>query len=238
MDPLGLTNQDAAHQRHTMGAEWESLTDVTGHGRGFPSFKIRPKKLSRHGRQYIRTGGKNGQTVFNVGKVGKFASMSMRPNFAVGPQEDDDTVLYTIVGDMMGRTMQVTNEKDELVAVMSKTNKALIMNAALGKGSESTIDVAAGVDCSMILAMFFGLQQVGGMSGCWKLPLVLPGLNSQSALTLTVCFELRCVSLFFVTHPCNLQSTLRRMRSTRTWSRTLRTRWSTVLSRQLAYRVL
>lgn len=164
LDPLGLTNQDAAHQRNTMGAEWESLTNVTGHGRGFPSFKIRPKKLSRHGRQYIKTGAKNGPTLFNVGKVGKLSSMSMRPQFAVGPEEDDDTVVYKIVGDMMGRTMQVTNQKDELVAVMSKTNKALIMNAALGKGSESTIDIAQGVDCSMILAIFFGLQQVGGTS--------------------------------------------------------------------------
>lgn len=195
MDPLGLTNQEAAHQRHTMGAEWESLTDVTGHGRGFPSFKIRPKKLSRHGRQYIKTGGKNGQTVFNVGKVGKFASMSMRPNFAVGPQEDDDTVLYTVVGDMMGRTMQVTNEKDELVAVMAMTNKALIMNAALGKGSESTIDVAPGVDCSMILAVFFGLQQVGGTSGCRKLHLVAPCTNPQNQLTLTIYVQLPYISL-------------------------------------------
>jgi LURP-one-related len=143
-----------------MGAEWESLVDVTGHCHGIPSFRIRPKKLSRHGRQFIKEG-RNGGTVFNVGKVGKLASMSMRPNFAVGPAEDDGKVLYTIVGDMMGRTMQVTNEKDELVAVVAKTTKALIMNAALGKGSESTIDIAAGVDCSMILAMVFGLQQVG-----------------------------------------------------------------------------
>jgi hypothetical protein len=159
LDPLGLTNQDAAYQYATMGGEWESLTDVTGHGHGYPSFPIRPKKLSAHGRQYIKRG-KRGETVMNVGKVGKLSSMSMRPNFAVGRGEDDHTVVYTIVGDMMGRTMRVTNEKNELVAVMAKTTKALIMNAALGAGSESTIDVAAGVDCSMMLAVIFGLQQV------------------------------------------------------------------------------
>lgn len=50
LDPLGLGNGDDAYQRASMGAEWESLTDVTGHGHGFPSFQIRPKKLSR---QYV-----------------------------------------------------------------------------------------------------------------------------------------------------------------------------------------
>lgn len=97
----------------------------------------------------------------NVGKVGKLASMSIRPNFCVGPGDDDGKRIYTIVGDMMGRTMRVTNEKDELVCVLAKTTKALIMNAALGAGSESTIDIAPGVDCSMMLAVIFGLQQVG-----------------------------------------------------------------------------
>lgn len=89
----------------------------------------------------------------NVGKVGKLASMSVRPNFCVGPGEDDGETVYTIVGDMMGRTMRITNEKDELVCVMAKTTKALIMNATLGTGSESTVDVAPGVDCSMMVGL-------------------------------------------------------------------------------------
>lgn len=94
-----------------------------------------------------------------VGKVGKLASMSVRPNFCVGPGDDDDTTIYTIVGDLMGRTMRVTNENDELVCVMAKTTKALIMNAALGAGSESTIDIAPGVDCSMMVRACLSFEE-------------------------------------------------------------------------------
>jgi hypothetical protein len=89
-------------------------------------------------------------------------TMSLRPNFSVGRGEDDENPMYTLTADMMGRTMEVINAKGELVAVMTKTSQALIMNAAgLGSGAESTIDIAPGVDCSFILCMFFAVQQVG-----------------------------------------------------------------------------
>lgn len=65
-------------------------------------------------------------------------------------------MLSAIVADMMGRTVSFSNEKGELIAVMTKTSKALIMNAAFGGGSESTIDIAPGVDCTFILSVVFG----------------------------------------------------------------------------------
>jgi hypothetical protein len=102
----------------------------------------------------------NGKTLFNIGKLGKLKTMSLRPNFAIGRGEESDA-MYNVVADMMGRTVSLTNTKDELVVVMAKTPKALIMNAAFGAGSESTIDIAPGVDVSFALAAIFGLQQVG-----------------------------------------------------------------------------
>ncbi len=55
----------------------------------------------------------------------------------------------------------VQNPKGELVAIAQKSTKALIMSAALGAGSEMEIDVAPGVDWTMILAAMMALQQVG-----------------------------------------------------------------------------
>jgi hypothetical protein len=158
-DPLGLTNQGDRYTQNTLGAEWESICDVRGNG--VPSVKVRPKKLSRHGRQFVKAWDSN-EILFSVGKVGKLKSMSFRPNFAVFKGTVEDVPTYTLTADMMGRTMEVVNTKGELVAVMTRTNKALIMNAAgLGSGAESTIDIAPGVDCTFILAMIFAVQQVG-----------------------------------------------------------------------------
>lgn len=154
LDPLGTTNQENRYK--VAGGEWESVCDVSGRN-GFPGFKIRPKALSRHGRQYIKLGD---QTIFNVGKMGKLKSKSIRDHFVVGSGDDSDLV-YKCVADMMGRTVTVTNEKEEVVAQMAKTKKALLMTAAFGGGSESTIDIAAGVDCSMMLAVIYGIGQVG-----------------------------------------------------------------------------
>merc|ERR1719203_1933435 len=61
----------------------------------------------------------------------------------------------------MERTFTIRNNKDEVIAQVAKTTKALIQTAVLGSGSESTIDIAPGVDCSTILAIVYGLGQVG-----------------------------------------------------------------------------
>lgn len=154
-DPLGTSN--AGNRYKVAGGEWESVCDVTARARGFRSFKIRPKTLSRHGRQYIKFGD---ETVMNVAKVGKLKSMSLRNQFTIGKGEDGDEV-YTCVADMTGRSVTFKNKEDEVVAQMAKTTKALLQTVAFGSGSESTIDIAPGVDCSTILAVVFGMAQVG-----------------------------------------------------------------------------
>ena len=52
LDPIGLGNTDNQHA--VQGGEWESSCDVTACHYSMPSFKIRPKSISRHGRQYIK----------------------------------------------------------------------------------------------------------------------------------------------------------------------------------------
>jgi hypothetical protein len=47
--------------------EWESVCMVTGYG-GMPSLKIRPKSVSRHGRQNVYMAGSK-QILFNIRKV-------------------------------------------------------------------------------------------------------------------------------------------------------------------------
>ena len=96
----------------------------------------------------------------NIGKKSKLSTQSFRPHFEVGRGSDGDDD-YLIVADMMERTFAIKNDKGEVVAQVAKTTKALIQNAVLGSGSESTIDIAPGVDCSTILAMVLGLGQVG-----------------------------------------------------------------------------
>ena len=138
--------------------EWESVCDITARN-GFHSFKIRPKKFSRHGRQYIKD--YNNKIVMSIGKESKFKTMSIRNNFVVYAGEQQDEISYEITTDMMGRTFEIKTAEGQQVCVVAKTPKALIMNAALGAGSESTIDIAPGVDCSTMLAVVFGIKQAG-----------------------------------------------------------------------------
>jgi len=183
LDPLNLTNSDAKYQRHTGGAEWESVCDVTARGGGLQSFKIRPKSLSRHGRQYIKR--TNNETVMNIGKMGKLKTMSLRDHLFVGHGDSKDAA-YVIVADMVGRTFTIRNDKEEVVAQIAKTTKAMIKTAAFGSGSESTIDIAPGVDCSTILAIVYGIGQVGahfmkdGFNSYVKEPLI--GSATDSAI--------------------------------------------------------
>ena len=158
LDPLDLGN----NPHEVMGGEWDSLCDVTSRHYSMESFKIRPKTLSRHGRQYIKTmhGHGDESVVMNIGKMSKLSTKSMRPHFEVGRGKDGDDV-YVISADMMERTFTIKNQNEEVVAQVAKTTKALIQNAVFGSGSESTIDIAPGVDASTILAIVFGLSQVG-----------------------------------------------------------------------------
>ena len=96
----------------------------------------------------------------NIAKKSKLSTKSIRPHIEVGSGRDGGDN-YTIVADMIGRTFTIKNKNDEVVAQVAKTTKAMIQTAVLGSGSESTIDIAPGVDCSTILAIVFGLGQVG-----------------------------------------------------------------------------
>ena len=65
------------------------------------------------------------------------------------------------VADMMDRTFTIRNKEDEVICQVSKTTKALIQNQVFGSGSESTINIAPGCDCSTILAIVYGIGAVG-----------------------------------------------------------------------------
>lgn len=155
LDPTGIT--ESAYS--VAGGEWESKCDVTAIREDFANLKIRPKWISRHGRQTIATADDE-NVVMSIGKVSKLKSMSMRSQFMVSEGESK-TLRYKCVADVVGRSVDIFNEDDQLVAQIAKTTKALMRTAVFGSGSESTIDVAPGVDCSVILAIVFGLKQVG-----------------------------------------------------------------------------
>ena len=55
--------------------------------------------------------------------------------------------MLTISSDLQGRTIMFRTAQEELVAVAEKPVKTLILNAALGVGSELQLVVAPGVDC-------------------------------------------------------------------------------------------
>mmetsp|Transcript_2809 Transcript_2809/g.8566 ORF Transcript_2809/g.8566 Transcript_2809/m.8566 type:complete len:336 (+) Transcript_2809:160-1167(+) len=175
LDPLGVGHNNNPRTRvynkrpgqynaplhHKIGimpsGEWEAHCDVTGK-HGYPSFKIRPKGLSRHGRQFLTSF--DGNTFMNVCKQSKFKTMSIRQGFEICNGEDTDPV-YTTKVDLAQRTIVVYNEEDEEVMFVKKSNKTLILNAAFGQGSETIIDIAAGCDVTAMLAIMFGIKQVG-----------------------------------------------------------------------------
>ena len=76
LDPLGL-NSGPPPAGPNGGGEWEAVCDVSGHNGGF---KIRPKKLSMHGRQFIKL---RDVPVLSVGKVSKLKAMSLGKTFSV-----------------------------------------------------------------------------------------------------------------------------------------------------------
>ncbi|KAL3697693.1 hypothetical protein R1sor_011769 [Riccia sorocarpa] len=155
VDPLGLANTDAFL---APVGEWESLCDATGY-RGMPSFRVRAAHMSLHGRQKIQDPQGNA-TYFNVCKMSRLKTMSLRHNLKVCKGDSKDLV-YKVLLDLTGRSIQLVNERGELEAIMTKSTKNLILNAAFGAGSELQIDVAPGVDWTAILAVLIGIKQVG-----------------------------------------------------------------------------
>eukprot|EP00188_Purpureofilum_apyrenoidigerum_P001230 Plantae.Rhodophyta-Purpureofilum_apyrenoidigerum.ctg16611.p1 GENE.Plantae.Rhodophyta-Purpureofilum_apyrenoidigerum.ctg16611~~Plantae.Rhodophyta-Purpureofilum_apyrenoidigerum.ctg16611.p1 ORF type:complete len:353 (-),score=62.44 Plantae.Rhodophyta-Purpureofilum_apyrenoidigerum.ctg16611:322-1332(-) len=137
--------------------EWEAHCDVRG-THGYPSFKIRPKSFSRHGRQLLTTF--DGDTFMNICKQSKFKTMSIRQGFEISAGDSSDPV-YTTKVDLAQRTIVVYNEADEEVMFVKKSNKTLVLNAAFGVGSETVIDIAPGCDVTAMLAIIFGIKQVG-----------------------------------------------------------------------------
>lgn len=156
LDPLGISNEVQAHNNQI--GEWESVCHITGYC-GMPNMKIRPKTLSRHGRQYAQDPSGN-MTFFSLGKESRLKSMSIRHNLAVRKGITKEPI-YRLLVDMYGRTMQVVNMKGEMVAFIQKSLQTLILNAAFGQGSELLIDVAPGVDWTAIVAVAVASKQVG-----------------------------------------------------------------------------
>ncbi|KAI8469601.1 MAG: hypothetical protein J3K34DRAFT_423322 [Monoraphidium minutum] len=155
-DPVGTSNFAQAHESRY--GEWESAANVAGYN-GMAGLKIRPKAVSRHGRQWVYQWGSK-EPLFNIGKESKLKSMSLRSNIAVRAGDGKD-VIYRILPDLVGRTFQVVNTNNELVCFAQKSAKALIMEATLGAGSEMVIDVAAGADWTAMVAIVMALRQVG-----------------------------------------------------------------------------
>jgi len=137
----------------------QMLFTVSGYN-GMPDLKVRPKGFSAHGRQRILDASGE-RTVCNIAKLSRLKSKSIRHNLAVFNGDEEHEPTYTILLDLAGRTIQLVNEQEERIAVFTKSVKTLIMNAALGVGSEFAIDIAPGVDWTAILAICIGLHQVG-----------------------------------------------------------------------------
>ncbi|KAG0628621.1 hypothetical protein M758_1G040300 [Ceratodon purpureus] len=139
--------------------DWESICYISGY-HGMPDLKVRPKGLSIHGRQRILDA--SGEvTVCNIARLSRLKSKSIRHNLAVFAGDEEKEPTYSILLDLAGRTIQLVNQNDERIAVFTKSVQTLILNAALGVGSEFAIDVAPGVDYTAVLAICIGLHQVG-----------------------------------------------------------------------------
>lgn len=154
-DPLSTSNFVQAHNNY-MG-EWESAANLSGYN-GMTSLKIRPKAVSRHGRQWVYDW--NGALLFNIGKESKLKHLALRSNIAVRKGEGKE-ILYRILPDLLGRTFQVVNPEGQLVCFAQKSAKTMILEAALGAGSEMIIDVAPGADWTAMVAIVMALRQVG-----------------------------------------------------------------------------
>eukprot|EP00798_Chlamydomonas_sp_ICE-L_P020517 gene20517-27309_t len=114
----------------------------------------------------------DGVEVFNIAKLSRIKSMSLRHNMCVCKADSRDEVyileadladskdeVYILEADLVGRTIVMRNKNDEIVAVAALSNKAMMMKVALGSGSETVVDVAPGVDWTAVCAIMMGVQQ-------------------------------------------------------------------------------
>lgn len=63
-------------------------------------------------------------------------------------------------GEFMESHWRCSLQREETCIFIQKSTKTLIMNAALGHGSELLIDIAPGVDWTAAVAVVLGIQQV------------------------------------------------------------------------------
>jgi hypothetical protein len=89
--------------------------------KGVPSFKIRPKALSMHGRQLCMDP-YTGQTVFSVAKISRIKTMSLRHNLAVCIGDSDEEVRL--------KTVRATHDTGRAVWVCSYSRVAAAMRKA------------------------------------------------------------------------------------------------------------
>lgn len=61
---------------------------------------------------------------------------------------------------MMGRTMAFKTPNGQMAAFVAKSTKSLITQQLIGSGSEMIIDIAPGVDWTMVLSVMMLTQQV------------------------------------------------------------------------------
>lgn len=70
-------------------------------------------------------------------------------------------VYHKCVADIVCNAVQLFNNDDQHVTQAAETIKTMVLTADFGKGSHSTIDIAADVACSVIICFVFGLKHAG-----------------------------------------------------------------------------
>lgn len=155
MDLLGFFYQNDFWNCIYIFGEWEFICYVMGYY-GMFSFKVKLKIFFVYGWQYVMDYG-GGKIFFNIVKQFRVKFMLIWYNLVVCRGEIEDDV-YIILVDLVGRMMQIVNEKEEWIVMVEKFMKMLIMNVVFGVGSEFVIDIVLGVDWIVILVILIGLK--------------------------------------------------------------------------------
>lgn len=125
---------------------------------GIPNLRVKPKSVSMHGTQFVQDP-RGGTTYFSISKQSRIKSISAKHNMVVFKGDRERELMYTIL--VTGPVIQILNAKNERVAVVEKAMGTLHLNTynSVLPGPELTIDVAAGVDWTALLAVVFGMHQ-------------------------------------------------------------------------------